>query len=159
VSSFSFRLDGVGQVVPYDIRNCLVFKREPQNKWMCLEAHWKFFGVWSQEDTINEEILSGTPSSKCFTLGCAKFFGENERDKDNQHKVELALLGFDFQATNRPLSPHDQPVVLWSNIGFGRYWFGVLPLHVRYLSDTGYYKELKASPTRDFPKIWRKANI
>jgi hypothetical protein len=27
------------------IRNCLVFKREPRNKWMCMEAHWKFFGV------------------------------------------------------------------------------------------------------------------
>jgi hypothetical protein len=25
--------------------NCLVFKREPQNKWMCMEAHWKVFGV------------------------------------------------------------------------------------------------------------------
>jgi hypothetical protein len=26
---------------------------------------------------INEEILSGTPSSKCFTYGCAKgFWGE-----------------------------------------------------------------------------------
>jgi hypothetical protein len=39
-------------------------------------------------------------------------FGENERDKDNQHGVELALLGFDFQVANRPLLPHDQPVVL-----------------------------------------------
>jgi hypothetical protein len=37
---------------------------------------------------------------------------ENERDKDNQHGVELALLGFNCQAANRPLSPHDQPVVL-----------------------------------------------
>jgi hypothetical protein len=39
-------------------------------------------------------------------------FGENERDKDNQHRVELALLGFDCQAANRPHSPYDQPVVL-----------------------------------------------
>jgi hypothetical protein len=31
VPSFSFHLDGVEQVVPYDIRNCLVFKREPRN--------------------------------------------------------------------------------------------------------------------------------
>jgi hypothetical protein len=45
VPSFSFRLDGVEHVVPYDIRNCLVFKREPRNKWMCMEAHWKVFGV------------------------------------------------------------------------------------------------------------------
>jgi hypothetical protein len=41
-----------------------------------------------------------------------KDFGENKRDKDNQHGVELALLGFDCQATNRPHSPYDQPVVL-----------------------------------------------
>jgi hypothetical protein len=44
-----------------------------------------------------------------------KDFGENERDKDNQHRVELALLGFDFQAANRPHSPYDQPVVLWQH--------------------------------------------
>jgi hypothetical protein len=36
-----------------------------------------------------------------------KDFGENERDKDNQHGVELSLLGFDCQATNRPHSPYD----------------------------------------------------
>jgi hypothetical protein len=33
-----------------------------------------------------------------------KDFGENEIDKDNQHEVELALLGFDCQAANRPHS-------------------------------------------------------
>jgi hypothetical protein len=68
----------------------------------------------------------------------------------------LALLGFDCQAANRPHSPHDQPVVLWSNIGFERYWFGLLPLHVGYLFETGYYKEPKASLTRDFPFEYMK---
>jgi hypothetical protein len=48
-----------------------------------------------------------------------KDFGENERDKDNLHGVELALLSFDCQVANRPLLPHDQPVVLCSNIEFG----------------------------------------
>jgi hypothetical protein len=48
-----------------------------------------------------------------------KDFGENKRDKDNQHRVELALLGFDCQVANRPLS-----------------WIGVLPLHVGYLFET-----------------------
>jgi hypothetical protein len=36
-------------------------------------------GFWSMitEETINDKILSGTPSSKCFTHGCAKgFWGE-----------------------------------------------------------------------------------
>jgi hypothetical protein len=34
-----------------------------------------------------------------------KDFGENERNKGNRHGVELALLSFDCQAANRPLSP------------------------------------------------------
>jgi hypothetical protein len=41
-----------------------------------------------------------------------KNFGDGERDKDNQHGVELALLDFYFQVANRPHSPYDQPVVL-----------------------------------------------
>jgi hypothetical protein len=40
-----------------------------------------------------------------------KDFGENKRNKDNQHGVELAVLGF-CQAANQPHSPYDQPVVL-----------------------------------------------
>jgi hypothetical protein len=38
----------------------------------------------------------------------------------------LALLGFNCQAGNRPLIPHDQLMVLRGNIGIGRYWFGTL---------------------------------
>jgi hypothetical protein len=34
-----------------------------------------------------------------------KDFGKNERNKGNRHGVELALLGFDCQAANRPHSP------------------------------------------------------
>jgi hypothetical protein len=33
-----------------------------------------------------------------------------------------------------------------SNIGFGRYWFGVLPLYLRYLFESGYCKEPESSP-------------
>jgi hypothetical protein len=33
----------IEQAVPYDIRELLGFQREPRNKWMCMEAHWKFF--------------------------------------------------------------------------------------------------------------------
>jgi hypothetical protein len=48
-----------------------------------------------------------------------------------------------------------------NNIGFGRYWFGVLPLHVGYLFETGYYKKPEASLTRDFPfeNMKRSKNI
>jgi hypothetical protein len=45
VSSFSFRLEGVEQVIPYDIRELLGFQKGTRNKWMCMEAHWKVFGV------------------------------------------------------------------------------------------------------------------
>jgi hypothetical protein len=45
VPSLSFRSEGVEQVVPYELGDFLVFKREPRNKWMCMEAHWKVFGV------------------------------------------------------------------------------------------------------------------
>jgi hypothetical protein len=34
------------------------------------------------------------------------------------------------------------------NIEFGRYWFGVLPLYVGYLFETGYCKEPESSPIR-----------
>jgi hypothetical protein len=71
----------------------------------------------------------------------------------------LALLGFDCQVANRPHSPMNNQ---WCccNIEFGRHWFGVLPLHIGYLFKTGYYKEPKSSPTRDFHRnIWRKENI
>jgi hypothetical protein len=71
----------------------------------------------------------------------------------------LALLGFDCQAANRTHSPYHQPVVLWSNIGFES-WFGVLPLHIGYIFETGYYKEPEESLTRDFPfEYMKKKNI
>jgi hypothetical protein len=44
------------------------------------------------------------PLSKCVTFVQVDFW-ENKRDKDNQHGVELALLGFDCQVANRPHSP------------------------------------------------------
>jgi hypothetical protein len=42
VPSLSFHLEGVEQVVPYDIRELL---EEPWNKCMCKKAHWKVFGL------------------------------------------------------------------------------------------------------------------
>jgi hypothetical protein len=76
------------------IRELLSFQKGTRNKWMCMEAHGKVFGVWLREKLIGKEILSVTPSSKCFT-DVQKDFGENEREKGNQHAVKLALLGFD----------------------------------------------------------------
>jgi hypothetical protein len=41
-----------------------------------------------------------------------KDFGENKGNKGDRHKVELDLLGFNYQAANRPLLHHDQLMVL-----------------------------------------------
>jgi hypothetical protein len=44
---------------------------------MCIEAHWTVFGVSSQEELTNKEIVSRTSSYKCFTHGYARgFWGE-----------------------------------------------------------------------------------
>jgi hypothetical protein len=114
VSSLSFRLEGVEQVVPYEyIRELLGFQKgAPEQvdvhggrlegfwKMIAGEAHW-------QRNSIRNPII------QVFHLWmCKRIFGENERDQDNRHGSELALLGFDCQVANRPHSPYDQPVVL-----------------------------------------------
>jgi hypothetical protein len=76
------------------------------------EGTWE--GFWSmiagedhqRRDTIRNPII------QVFHSYVQKDFGENERNKGNQHGVELALLGFDCQVANRPHSTYDQPVVL-----------------------------------------------
>jgi hypothetical protein len=105
VPSFSFRLEGVEQVVPYEyIRELLGFQKEaPEQVYVhegTLEGFWSVIagGANQQRNSIR------TPSSKYVTLLCKWIFGENERDKDNQHGVELALLDFDCQVANRPHS-------------------------------------------------------
>jgi hypothetical protein len=106
------------------------------------EGTWE--GFWSmitggdhqQRNTIR------TPSFKYVTLMCKWIFGENERDKDNQHGVELALLGFDCLVANRPSY---LMINRWcceatsgsEDIGSGCY----LSILAIYLFKTRYYKE------------------
>jgi hypothetical protein len=135
VSRFSFRLEVIQQVVPYEyIRELLGFQKGAPELVDVPEG--MLDGFWNM-------IAGGSHHHPSVSL----------MDVFHAHGVELALLSFVCQAINRPHSPHDQPVVLRSNIGFGRYWFEVLPLYVGYLFKTGYYKEPGASPTRDFPWI------
>jgi hypothetical protein len=77
------------------------------------EAHWKFFLEYDRGRRPSTKKYYPEPHDPRVSLmDVQKDFGENKRDKDSQHGVELALLGFDFQATNRPHSPYDQLVVL-----------------------------------------------
>jgi hypothetical protein len=50
VLSLSFHLEGVEQVVPHEyIKELLGFEKGAPDKWICMETHWKTFGVWSRE--------------------------------------------------------------------------------------------------------------
>jgi hypothetical protein len=140
-------------VVPYDIRELLGFQKGAPEQ---VDVHGVTLEVFLEYDHGKK------PSTKKYypephhpsvsLMDVQKDFGENERNKGNRHGVDLALIGFDCQVANRPHSPM---INRWccGNIEFGRYWFGVLPLHVGYLFKTGYYKEPESSPTRDFPRI------
>jgi hypothetical protein len=114
VSSLSFRLEGVQQVVPYEyIRELLGFQKgDPEQVNVhggTLEGFWGTIagGAHQQRNSIRNPIIQVFHSWMC-----KRIFVENERDQDNRHGCELALLGFNFQAVNRPHSPYDQPVVL-----------------------------------------------
>jgi hypothetical protein len=63
-------------------------------------------------------------------------------DEVDRHGVELALLGFNCQAANRPVIPYDQQMVLRGKIVIERYWFGVLPLYVLNIFFTGPLSDL-----------------
>jgi hypothetical protein len=75
---------------------------------MCMKAHWKVFGVCSWEEPINKEIVSG-PRHPSMSLVVQNDFGENGRDKDNEHGAELALLGF----VKKPIGPSHLMINRW----------------------------------------------
>jgi hypothetical protein len=67
-----------------------------------MEAHGKVFGVRSREKTINEEILSGTPSSKCFTHMCKRILGKMRETKVTD--TELSWL-YSALIAMQPIDP------------------------------------------------------
>jgi hypothetical protein len=99
----------IEQVVPYDIRELLGFQREPRNKWMCLEAHWKFFLEYEHGRRPSTKKFYPEPHHLRVSLDVQKDFGENERNKDNQHGFELALLGF----ARQPIDPTHLMINRW----------------------------------------------
>jgi hypothetical protein len=74
------------------------------------EGTWKVFWVWSREKAINEEILSGTPSSKCFTHMCKRILGRMRETKVTD--TELSWLHSALTA-RQPIDPTH----LWSTDG------------------------------------------
>jgi hypothetical protein len=140
VSSLSFRLEGVEQVDPREyIWELLGFQKGAPNKCMCMKAHWKVFGVWSQEEPINKEILAGTPSSKCFTHGCAKgFLGKMRETKVIDTELSWLYLAL---IARQPIDPSH----LMARGVTSPCW---LSLWDRILQGT------PSISSRDFPRIW-----
>jgi hypothetical protein len=76
--SLSFRLEGIQQVNPYEyIKELLGFQKGAPELVDVPEGMLDGFWHMIAGGAHQQEILSGTPSSKCFTHGRAKgFWGE-----------------------------------------------------------------------------------
>jgi hypothetical protein len=75
VSSLSFRLEVVEQVVPYEyIRGLLSFQKGAPEQVDVQEGILEGFWSMIAGELTNKEIVSRTPSSKYFTHGCARGF-------------------------------------------------------------------------------------
>jgi hypothetical protein len=68
------------------------------------EGTWESFWSMIAGGDRQRRNTIRNPSSKCVNFVQVDFL-ENERDKGNQHGVELALLDFDCQVASRPHSP------------------------------------------------------
>jgi hypothetical protein len=114
VSSLSFCLEGVEQVVPHEyIRELLDFQKGAPKQ---VDVHGGTLEGFLEYDhgrsSLAKKYYLEPHHPSVSLMDVQKDFGENERKKGNRHRVELDLLGFDCQVANKPLSPHDQPVVL-----------------------------------------------
>jgi hypothetical protein len=92
VPSFSFRLEGVEQVVPYNIREFLGFQKgAPQQVYVhggTLEGFWSVIagGAHQQRNSIR------TPSSKYVTLLCKWIFGRMRETKITNTELNWLYL-------------------------------------------------------------------
>jgi hypothetical protein len=155
VQSLSFRLEGVQQVVPYEyVRELLGFQKGAPKKVDVppgmLDGFWNLISLRRSPPTTQLHPQPHYPSIPL--LDVQEDIGEDEGDEGDRHGVELALLGFNCQAANRPLIPYDQPLVLRGNIRGGRYWFGVQPLYVGHLPTVGDHKKPRTSFTWDLSR-------
>jgi hypothetical protein len=142
----------LNKVVPYDIRELLGFQKgAPEQVDVhggTLEGFWSMIAgeAHQQRNTIWNPIIQLFRSWMC-----KRILGRMRETKITNTELNwlLALIA------KQPIGPTHLMINRWccGNIEFGRYWFRVLPLHVGYLFETGYYKEPEASPTRDFPRI------
>jgi hypothetical protein len=146
VQSLSFRLEGIQQVVPYEyVRELLGFQKGAPKKVDVPEG--LLDGFWNLISGEAHQQRKSIRNPSIPLLDVQEDYGEDEGDEGDRHGVELALLGFNCQAANRPVIPYDQPMWLRGNIGIGRYWFGALRLYVVHLLKAGDYEDSRTSFT------------
>jgi hypothetical protein len=102
VMSLSFRLEGVEQVDPYEyIWELLSFQKGASKQVYVHEGTLEGFWSVSAGGAHQQRNTSRNPIIQVFhSWMCKRILGRMRETKNNQHGVELALLGFDCQEAN-----------------------------------------------------------
>jgi hypothetical protein len=155
VPSLSFRLEGIQQLVPYEhIRELLGFQKGALEKVDVLEGMLdEFWNLISGEAHQQRNSIRNPIIQVFHSWMWKRIMGRMKGDEGDRHRVKLTLLGLNCQAANRPLIPYDQLMVLRGKIEIGRYWFGVLPLHVGHLPKARNFEKSRTSFIRDLSRI------
>jgi hypothetical protein len=103
VLSLSFRLEGIRQVVPFEhIRELLGFQKGAPKKVDVSEGMLDGFWNLISGEAHQQEFYLEPHHPSVSLMDEQEDFGENEGNEGDRHGVELALLGFNCQAANRP---------------------------------------------------------
>jgi hypothetical protein len=122
--------------------NCLVFEGSPGTSGCA----WRHIGSFLEYDhgrrASTKKYYPEPHHPSVSLMDVRKDFGENERAKITN--TDLNWL-YSALIAKQPIDPTHLMInrLCCGNIEFGRYWFGVLPLHVGYLFETGYTRNPK----------------
>jgi hypothetical protein len=89
--------------------NCSVFKGSPETSGCAWRHIGSFFLEYEHGRRPSTKKFYPEPHHPRVSLDVQKDFGENERNKDNQHGFELALLGF----ARQPIDPTHLMINRW----------------------------------------------
>jgi hypothetical protein len=155
VSSLSFRLEGIQQVVPYEhIRELPGFQKGAPEKVDVpegmLDGFWNLISgeAHQQRNSIQNPII------QVFHSWMSKrILGRMRETKVTD--TELNWL-YSILIARQPIDPSYFMINQWcceATSGIRRYWFGVLPLHVGHLLKTGNSKKSRAPSIQDLSRI------
>jgi hypothetical protein len=142
-------------VVPYEhIRELLGFQKGAPEKVIVSEGMLDGFWNLILGEAHQQRYSIRNPIIQVFhSWMCKKITGRMRETKVTDTELNWLYSTLIARKPIDPLIPHDQPMVLRGNIGIGRYWFGVLPLHVGHLLKAENSKKSRTSSTRDLSQI------